>query len=123
MRHRRPDGRPGKLRLGTVDTAEGHVADPEIGGHLTLKSARALAARKLNELAAGKDVFAEHQSKRRKMRSDYDAAAKATFPAMARDFVERHLRDRPDKKGNMRPELVEERARAGTSTTGTVTRS
>jgi integrase len=102
LRHRRPDGRPGKLRLGSVNTADGHVANPEIGGHLTLASARALAAQKLNELASGKDVFAEHQSKRRKMRSDYDDAAKATFLVMARDFVERHLRDRPDKKGNMR---------------------
>jgi integrase len=102
LRGRRPDGRTGRLLLGTVDTADGYVADPEIGGHLTLRSARALASRKLNELASGKDVFAEHQSRRRKLRSDYDAAAKATFPAMARAFVERYLRDRPDKKGNMR---------------------
>ena len=102
LRGRRPDGRTGRLLLGTVDTADGYVADPEIGGHLTLRSARALTARKLNELASGKDVFNEHQLKRRKILSDYAAAAKATFPAMARDFVERHLRDRPDKKGNMR---------------------
>jgi integrase len=102
LRFRRPDGRTAKLRLGTVNVAEGHVKNPGIGGHLTLPSARMLATQKLNELAEGKDVIAEHKAERRKMRSDHDAAAKATFPVMARHFIERHLRDRPDKKGNMR---------------------
>ncbi len=41
MRARRPDRRQGKLRLGTVAVAEHHVAEPVIGGHLTLPSARA----------------------------------------------------------------------------------
>ena len=98
LRFRRPDGRTAKLRLGSVDIAEGHVANPEIGGHLTLTSARSLATRELNQLASGKDVAAEHKAKRRKIAS----TSAATFPAMARAFVEHHLRDRPDRKGNAR---------------------
>jgi integrase len=94
LRARRPDGRPGKLRLGTVNVVDGHVTDPKIGGHLTLPSARALTAQLLNELASGIDVFAEHKEERRRIKSKFDAASAATFPAMARDFVERHLRDR-----------------------------
>ena len=94
LRARRPDKRPGKLRLGTVDVAEGHVTDPKIGGHLTLPSARALTAQLLNQLASGVDVFAEHKEERRRTAAKFDAASAATFPAMARDFVERHLRDR-----------------------------
>ena len=94
MRARRPDRRPGKLRLGTVDVAEGHVADPKVGGHLTLPSARKLVGNLQNELASGKDVFAEHKEERRRMASKFDAASAATFPRMAQDFVERHLRDR-----------------------------
>ena len=40
------------------------------------------------------DVFAEHKEERRRTAAKFDAASAATFPAMARDFVERHLRDR-----------------------------
>jgi integrase len=98
LRHRRPDGRTAKQRLGSVDIAEGHVDDPVIGGHLTLSSARLLATRQLNQLASGKDVIAEHKAARRKMVS----TSAATFPGMARAFVEQHLRDRPDRKGNAR---------------------
>jgi integrase len=90
VRARRPDGRPGKLRLGSVNIADGHVADPEVGMHLTLKSARVLATRVLNELASGRDIFAEHK----RVKAKHDAASAAMFPRMAQDFIERYLRDR-----------------------------
>jgi integrase len=106
LRARRPDGRPGKLRLGTVDVADGHVANPEVGKHLTLKSARMLATQLLNELASGVDVFEEHKEERRRMAAKFDAASSATFPAMARDFVERHLRDRKGSRTWWRVALV-----------------
>lgn len=98
MRARRPDRRPGKLRVGTVDVAEGHVADPIIGGHLTLSSARKLVGSLQNELAAGKDVFAEHKEDRRRIKAKIDAASAAAFPVMAREFVERHLRGRKNTR-------------------------
>ena len=50
LRFRRPDGKPAKLTLGSVDVSARKSADkPVIGGTLTLGEARVLAAQTDNE--------------------------------------------------------------------------
>jgi integrase len=93
MRFRRPDGRPGKLVLGPLDTS-GHELndDPQIGQPLTLAAARALATKVLRERALGRDPIADHKARKHRQRSEREQAANNSFAAVARRFVEEHAR-------------------------------
>jgi hypothetical protein len=89
LRYRRPDGRSARLHLGSVyDDAGGKepVAEPVIGGHLTLAGARRLTASLRHELAQGRDPGAAHLDAKRQQRT----AVVNTFSAAARDFVTQH---------------------------------
>ena len=58
MRFRRPDGRTAKLTLGPVDFSNTEASDePVLGGPLTLRQARQLAAKIDRERARGIDVI------------------------------------------------------------------
>src|ERR1700735_1671017 len=67
LRYRRPDGRSARLVLGSVYAdGSGAVPDPIIGGHLTLASARRLAAALRHQIAQGVDPAAEHQASKQR---------------------------------------------------------
>jgi integrase len=91
VRFRRPDGRPAKLTLGSCDAAVGEEveAEPVIGGHLTLASARRLAAEVNRQRALGRDPAADHALKRRARGAAGESASNA-FGAVARAFIEQH---------------------------------
>ena len=79
-----PGGRTGgrgSFASAASTSPRAHVADPKIGGHLTLPSARKLVGSLQNELASGKDVFEMHKEERRRMAAKFDAVSAATFPA------------------------------------------
>jgi integrase len=91
LRFRRPaDRRTSKLVLGSVSTAADDKRDsaPVVGGHLTLAAARRLAASLRHEIATGRDVGAEAQSKKRSTA----LAAENTFSAAAVDFIMQHAK-------------------------------
>lgn len=95
LRFRTPGGKNAKLTLGTCDlTGQELEGEPHIGGHLTLPAARLLAAEVHRQRAMGRDVIAERRGERaRRVLRDADPA-RALFPAAARDYAERELRDR-----------------------------
>jgi integrase len=87
LRYRRPDGRSARLVLGSVYAdGDGRAPDPVIGGHLTLASARRLAAALRHRIAQGIDPAAEHQAGKQRRLAD----AGNTFGAAARDYVEQY---------------------------------
>jgi Arm DNA-binding domain len=89
VRYRRPEGRPAKLTLGTVDVmGKGTTAAPVVGGHLTLGDARVLAT----QVALGQDPAADKQAKRAATK----AFATDTFAAAAVAFVK--LEARPNTR-------------------------
>jgi integrase len=92
VRFRRPDGRPAKLTLGGCDAAAGEEveAEPVIGGHLTLASARRLAAEVHRLRAMGRDVIADHAAAKHRRRAEGQQRAANTFGEAARDFIEQH---------------------------------
>jgi len=107
FRYRRPgSGQPARFTLGSVNTGEpvkddktGKPVEPKIGGHLTLANAHVLAAKQRDKLAAGFDPGEEHKAEKERQKQVLlaaNAAAKvegeATFPAMARRYVERHAK-------------------------------
>jgi hypothetical protein len=87
VRFRRPDGRPAKLTLGSCDAAVGEEveAEPVIGGHLTLASARRLAAEVHRQRAMGRDVIADHAAAKHRRRAEGQRRAANTFGEAARD--------------------------------------
>jgi integrase len=90
LRFRRPDNRPAKLVLGTVNLLrdEGRDANPVIGGHLTLAAARRLAALLRDQIAAGRDPAAIHKAKQQAIQ----LSAADTFASAARDFIEQYAK-------------------------------
>src|SRR4051794_32711145 len=61
MRFRRPNGKPAKLTLGTVDLSGSKAGGaPLLGAPLTLQEARWLAAEVNRRRAAGVDVSADY---------------------------------------------------------------
>lgn len=88
LRFRRPDGKPAKLTLGSVDVSARKSADkPVIGGTLTLGEARVLAAQTDNERAGGKDVVGERKATVARNRIDAVERSANTFGACAREFL------------------------------------
>jgi hypothetical protein len=93
MRFRRPDGRPGKLVLGPLDTSNHELKDaPQIGQPLTLVAARVLATKVLRERALGRDPIADHKARKHRQRSEREQATNNSFAAVARRFIEEHAR-------------------------------
>jgi len=87
MRFRRPDGRPAKLTLGSVDLSDKEAADdPVLGAPLTLRQARQLAAEIDRKRARGVDVIEEHKAQRQRQRSETETRAVNCFGACARAF-------------------------------------
>jgi integrase len=61
-RHRRPDGRSGKLTLGPLDYSPESNGEPVLGGPLSLAAARRLASEAARQRAAGGDPAAAKQA-------------------------------------------------------------
>ncbi len=92
LRYRRPDGRPAKLALGSVFTAdkEPPAAEPAIGAHLTLAAVRRLVAALRHEIAQGRDPGAAHLAAKRYGRATAIETSANTFASAAQSFVEEH---------------------------------
>lgn len=100
MRFRRPSGRQGKLTLGNFTTVELEGA-PVLGQPMTLKAARVAAAEVNRQRALGVDVIARHVEQQRRRAAE--AAAPATFAAVARRFADEHaMRNRSGRVGTVR---------------------
>ena len=93
MRFRRPNGKSGNLPLGPVDLSgkEDDVA-PAIGQPLTVAGAHMLAADINRQRAKGIDVVATHRVRKQQHRMNLQQHGATTFPANARDFIDRHAR-------------------------------
>jgi integrase len=86
LRFRRPDGRPAKLTLGPVDLTGDETPDePVIGQPLTLAAARKLASDYQRQRAFGRDVIADHNTAKRRRRTE--AAGADAFAQCARRFI------------------------------------
>jgi integrase len=95
MRLRRPDGRPAKLTLGSVDaTGAESEHEPVLGGHLTLAAARRLAAEVHRWRAMGRDVVADRAAEKQRRKSAADERARNSFALAARKFVEEYAMPR-----------------------------
>jgi integrase len=93
LRFRRPDGRPSKLTLGPVDLLGTETPDePVVGGPLTLAAARKLAADFQRQRAFGRDVIADHNTAKRRRRSEYADRTANAFGAAAKAFIEGHAK-------------------------------
>jgi integrase len=87
MRPRRPDGRTGKLTLGTVDLNQDETTDePVLGGALTLRQARQLCNAIDRERARGVDVVAKYRDTKVQKRTAAAERAASTFTACAKQF-------------------------------------
>src|SRR5262245_35096685 len=97
LRFRRPDGRPAKLTLGSVDTSKRESSDPPvIGGTLTVGQARELAARIDRERARGLDVIALRLAARRSESDSFAVAAREFIISYRTKHKERPRRWRED---------------------------
>jgi integrase len=86
-------GRPvsAKLTLGTCDvTGKEADGEPAIGGHLTLASARSLAAEVRRQVALGLDPASAHVAEKSRRRVAAVEGAANTFGAASRGFVEQY---------------------------------
>jgi integrase len=93
LRFRRPDGRPGKLTLGSVDLSGTEMGDdPVVGGPLTLAAARKLAADINRQRALGRDVITDHNTAKRRRRLDHDERTVNAFGAAAKAFIEQYAK-------------------------------
>jgi integrase len=91
LRFRRPDGRPAKLTLGSLDTSDRENAEePVLGAPLTLGQARELANRIHRERARGVDVVARYQAEQSRKRTAAAAAAANTFAKAVHDYSIHH---------------------------------
>jgi integrase len=92
LRYRRPDGRPAKLVLGSVDLS-GHEPEgrPQIGTPLSLRAARALAADQLRDRARGVDVAAKHLAEKARQRATVGNGGN-NFSVLVRAFIDQHCR-------------------------------
>jgi integrase len=90
LRFRRPDGRPAKMTLGRVDPDEEETKDkPVLGGSLTVRQARVLAAEIDRQRAQGLDVIKERKAAlERKHAADQDRAANVFGSLVRRFFIE-----------------------------------
>jgi hypothetical protein len=94
MRFRRPNGKPAKLTLGRVYIKEANEDEPSgepvLGGMLTLRAARRLAAEIAQKRAQNVDVIADYAAKKSRDRAEADDAAANTFTPLVIDFVRDH---------------------------------
>jgi integrase len=94
MRFRRPNGKPAKLTLGRVYIKEANEDEPSgepvLGGMLTLRAARRLAAEIAQKRAQDFDVIADYAAKKSRDRAEADNAAANTFTKLAIDFIRDH---------------------------------
>ncbi len=97
---RRPDGKHGKITLGTTDTTGTELeGEPAVGGHLTLAAARKLVAEIHRQRALGRDVVADRGAEKRQRALLGEHAERASFVSAARDFIEREARGRKKNRG------------------------
>jgi integrase len=88
FRYRRPDRRPAKLVLGSVDVkGKENGGEPVIGGHLTLAAARVLATEARRLVALGRDPGAEHLADKERRRVVAIERTAKTFAAAAAQFI------------------------------------
>src|SRR3954447_26145001 len=94
MRFRRPNGKCAKLTLGRVYIKQANEdeppGEPVLGGMLTLRAARRLAAEIAQKRAQDFDVLADYAAKKSRDRAGADEAAANTFTKLAIDFVRDH---------------------------------
>jgi integrase len=89
MRFRRPDGRSGKMVLGSVDFSGREIeGDPVVGMPLTLAAARMLATALHRDRERGIDIVADRQAEKRRQEVESTERGERTFQALARQFVE-----------------------------------
>ncbi len=84
LRFRRPDGRPGKLTLGPLNSSGAAASEPILGGPLSLVMARELATLINRQRAAGIDVIVAAKADKRR------AEPADTFGQVVRDYVSSH---------------------------------
>jgi integrase len=89
MRFRRPNGKPAKLTLGSVNLGKAASGEPVIGGPLTLAEARALCAEINRQRASGRDVVSEVKAVKQRHRRA-SAGQTDTFAEVAQAFIEKH---------------------------------
>jgi len=96
MRFRGPSGKVGKIVLGPVDLSGRRPSGepPEIGEPLSLVAARQVAADVHSQRARKRDVVADHKARKHRQRAGIVDRAASTFDAVARTFVEEHMRGR-----------------------------
>lgn len=100
LRFRRPKGRPAKMTLGSVELTDRETKDdPVIGGALTLRQARELAAQIDRKRANGIDVIEEHKAKRLRQRADEEEREANVFGTCLRQFFVKYK----TKKWKTRP--------------------
>lgn len=88
----RPNGRVGKLHLGTLDrSGKASKEAPKLGTPLTLAGARALAADLYRQREAGKDVIAERKTEKENQRHAIEERGNS-FADIARQFIDEHAR-------------------------------
>ena len=88
MRFRRPDGKVGKIVLGSYDASGRELeGEPQIGMPLSLVATRQLEAEVHRARALGRDVVAEHKAKRRR-----GHASTTAFGQLVRKYVAEHAR-------------------------------
>jgi integrase len=108
VRLRRPDGKSGKVTLGSVDLGADGADDPVQGGALTLGQARELAAQIDRKRARGLDVIAERKAEALRQQTADATRAADSFGACVRQFFIEHRTS--DKRGGKRPRRWQEDA-------------
>lgn len=93
LRFRRPNGKPAKLTLGSLDLS-GREAEiePIIGHPLTLAAARALAAEIGRQRNRDRDVIEDFRAEKRRRRFALLERGSNTFGRAACDFIEGHAK-------------------------------
>ncbi|MGI8851893.1 MAG: tyrosine-type recombinase/integrase [Methyloceanibacter sp.] len=98
VRYRRPDGRPVKLTLGTVDVTGAELrGEPVIGGHLTLTAARKLTSEVQRQRALGNDPVADKKAEKLHRRHHILDSGEATFPNAVKFYIAEGRRKRVRK--------------------------
>jgi integrase len=100
FRYRRPDRRPAKLVLGSVDVSSNkeNGGEPVLGGHLTLAAARVLATEARRQVALGHDPGAMYLAEKERRRVVAIEKAAKTFATAARQFIDEHKVPRQGRK-------------------------
>jgi integrase len=108
MRFRRPDGRPGKIRLGKYDPTDREIdGDPVVGQQLTLHAARTLASKLHRERKLGRDVIGDHKAIRQRQRAEIEQRVATNLGSCLREFFVEHK----VRKRGTRPRRWRETAR------------